>query len=100
MKPIALLSLLLVLSACGAPAEGPVAPAKPVDGPASTQQASPSPTPTQTASAAPTAEAQAPKVVAPPPPKTFSLADHKLPLSIDLPEGAKIEASSSRDGLG
>lgn len=100
MKPVALLSLLLVLSACGGPAEGPVAPAKPVDAPADTQEATPAPAPTQTASAAPTAAAQAPEVVAPPPPKTFSLAEHKLPLSIDLPEGAKIEASTSRDGLG
>lgn len=102
MKPVALLSLLLVLSACGGPTSEPVAPATPADTPAATQDATPAPT--QTASAAPTAaataEPQAPKAEAPKPPKTFSLAEHKLPLSIDLPEEAKIEASNSKDGLG
>jgi hypothetical protein len=56
--------------------------------------------PATTATATATATAEAPKADAPKPTKSFALAEFKLPLTIDLPEDAKVEASKSKDGLG
>jgi hypothetical protein len=72
--------------------------------PAAEASSAPSAVPAAASSdeAVPTAEAPAPapQVEAPKPTKLFALAEFKLPLSIELPEDATVEASKSKDNLG
>lgn len=100
-----MLAVGIVLGGCGAPrgaTAGPsepgataATPDEPVSVPASAPPAA-KPEPT----AAPAAEPAPPAKPEPPALKPFALAEYKLPLVIDLPSDAKLEASASKDKLG
>jgi hypothetical protein len=97
MNNLTLVPFLLMMPACSFFMGEP----QPAAEPSATAAAVASAAPSAVAASEPTATATTePTTPAPKPNKTFSLVEHKLPLSIELPEDAKIEASQSKDGLG